>query len=112
MIEDVYFNVCKVAVSPLAMMGHCAALQENESQYPFQRTDIQTWNMAENSYGTTLEDIWQGEVPSHLIIGMVKSEAYNGDFTLNPFMFEHSNTVHAGFMLMVNLQPKLLLIWM
>ena len=29
MIEDVYFNVCKVAVSPLAMMSHYAALQEN-----------------------------------------------------------------------------------
>ena len=28
---------------------------------------------------------------------MVKSEAYNGDFTLNPFMFEHFNIVHAGF---------------
>ena len=28
---DVYFNVCKAAVSPLAMMGHYAALQENES---------------------------------------------------------------------------------
>ena len=80
MIEDVHFNVCKVAVSPLAMMGHYAALQENESQYPFQRTDIRIWSIAENSYGTTLEDIWQGGVPSHLIIGMVKSEAYNGDY--------------------------------
>ena len=97
MIEYVYFNVCKVAVSPLDMMGHYAALQENESQYSFQRSDIQTWNIAENSYGTTLEDIWQGEVPSHLIIGMVKLETYNGDFTLNPFLSEHFNIVHAGF---------------
>ena len=50
MIEDVYFNVCKVAVFPLAMIGHYAALQGKESQYPFQRTDIQTWNIAENPY--------------------------------------------------------------
>ena len=34
---------------------------------------------------------------------MVKSEAYNGDFTLNPFMFEHFNIVHAGFY--VNSEP-------
>ena len=54
-----------------------------------QRTDIRTFNISENSYGTTLEDIWQGEVPSHLIIGMVKSEAYSGAFDLNPFRFEH-----------------------
>ena len=28
---------------------------------------------------------------------MVKSEGYKGDFTLNPFTFEHFNVVHAGF---------------
>ena len=28
---------------------------------------------------------------------MVKSEAYNGDFTLNPFIFEHLDIVYAGF---------------
>ena len=87
MIEDIYFNVCKVAVSPLAMMGHYAALEISESQYPFQRTDIRTFNIAENLYGTTLEDIWQGKVTICLIIGMAKSEAYNGAFDMNPFMF-------------------------
>ena len=97
MIEDIYFNVCKVAVFPLAMMGHYAALEISKSQYPFQRTDIRTFNIAENSYGTTLEDIWQGEVPSCLVIGMVKSEAYNGEFDMNPFLFDHFNIASAGF---------------
>ena len=55
------------------MMGHNAGLEISEGKYPFQRTDIQTFNIADNSYGTTIEDIWQGEVPSQLIISMVKS---------------------------------------
>ena len=89
--------MCKVAVNPLVMMGHAAGLEITEGKYPMQRTDIRTFNISENSYRTTLEDIWQGEVPSHLIIGMVKSEAYSGAFDLNPFRFEHFNVASAGF---------------
>ena len=79
-IEDICLNVCKVAVSPLVMMGHTAGLQITDGKYPFQRTDIRTFNIAQNSYGDTLQDIWQGKVPSRLIVGMVKSSAYSGDF--------------------------------
>ena len=39
--------MCKVAVSPLAMMDHYAALEISESQYPLQRTDIRIFNIAE-----------------------------------------------------------------
>ena len=96
-IEEIFLNVCKVAVNPLVMMGHAAGLEITEGKYPMQRTDIRTFNISENSYGTTLEDIWQEEVPSHLIIRMVKSEAYSGAFDLNPFRFEHFNVASAGF---------------
>ena len=96
-IEEIFLNVCKVSVSPEVMMGHNAGLEISEGKYPFQRTDIQTFNIAENSYGTTIEDIWQGEVPSWLIIGMVKSESYSGAYDLNPFRFEHFNISSAGF---------------
>lgn len=96
-IEDIYLNVCKVAVSPLVMMGHAAGLQITDGKYPFQRTDIRTFNIAQNSYGDTLQDIWQGKVPSRLIVGMVKSSAYSGDFSLNPFHFEHFDVRSIGF---------------
>ena len=96
-IEDIYFDVCKVIVSPEVMMGHNAGLEISDALYPFQRTDIRTFNIPANLYGTTLEDIWQGEVPSRLVIGMVSSKAYNGDFNLNPYMFDHFNISSAGF---------------
>ena len=79
------------------MMGHAAGLEITEGKYPMQRTDIRTFNISENSYGNTLEDIWQREVPSCLIIRMVKSEAYSGVFDLNPFRFEHFNVASVGF---------------
>ena len=74
-IEEIYLNVCKVAVSPEVMMGHNAGLEISDAVYPFTRTDIHTFNISEGNFGTSLEDIWQGEVPTHLVVGMVNSEA-------------------------------------
>ena len=96
-IEEIYLNVCKVSVSPEVMMAHHSALKSTDAKYPFQRTDIRAFNIAKHSYGDTLQDIWQGEVPSRLIVGMVKSEAYAGDYSMNPFHFQHFNVQTVGF---------------
>ena len=39
-IDEIYLDVCKVAVSPEVMMGHAAGLEVTDSVYPFVRTDI------------------------------------------------------------------------
>ena len=97
LIEDISFHVCKVKVSPEVMMGHNAGLEIADAVYPFQRTDIRTFNISDNLYATNLEDIWQGEVPTRLVVGMVKSQAYNGDMGLNPFHFDHFDVSSMGF---------------
>ena len=63
-IEEIYLDVCKVSVSPEVMMGHNAGLEVADSVYPFSRTDIRTFNIAEGNFSINLEDMWQGEVPS------------------------------------------------
>ena len=96
-IEEIYLDVCKVSVSPEVMMGHNAGLEVADSVYPFSRTDIRTLNIAEGNFGINLEDMWQGEVPSRLVVGMVRSQAYNGDYNLNPYHFEHFDVSNIVF---------------
>ena len=79
------------------MMGHNAGLEVADSVYPFSRTDIRTFNIAEGNFGINLEDMWQGEVPSRLVVGMVRSQAYNGDYNLNPYHFEHFDVSNIVF---------------
>ena len=79
------------------MMGHNAGLEVADSVYPFARTDIQTFNIAEGNFGINLEDMWQGKVPTRLVVGFVKSQAYNGDFNLNPYHFQHFDVSDIGF---------------
>ena len=105
-IDEIYLNVCKVNVSPEVMMGHNAALEVSDSIYPFARTDIHTFNIAEGNFGMNIEDIWQGEVPTRLVVGLVKSQAYNGDYHLNPFHFEHFAVSDMGFFVNGEATPR------
>ena len=105
-IDEIYLNVCKVNVSPEVMMGHNAALEVSDSIYPFARTDIRTFNIAEGNFGMNIEDIGQGEVPTRLVVGLVKSQAYNGDYHLNPFHFEHFAVSDMGFFVNGEATPR------
>ena len=106
LIDEIYLNVCKVNVSPEVMMGHNAALEIADSIYPFARTDIRTFNIAEGNFGMNTEEIWQGEVPTRLVVGFVKSQAYNGDYHLNPFHFEHFDISDIGFFVNGEATPR------
>ena len=96
-IEDCKLYVCKVNVAPDIFLGHHKALEYSPALYPFQRTEIRTFNLSRGSYSTTLEDIWQGEVPNRLIVGMVDSDAFAGDYSRNPFRFKHNNLQNITF---------------
>ena len=58
-MEEIYLNVCKVAVNSLVMMGHAKGLEIADGKYPFQRTDIQSFNIVQNSYGDTRQGKYQ-----------------------------------------------------
>ena len=44
-----------------------------------------------------VKNLYQGAVPSKLIIGLVDQEAYHGSFSKNPLKFGHYNLASAGF---------------
>ena len=96
-IEEVKLLVCKVKLSPVTLLAHASILREHNALYPYQKTDVRTKHLAKGSYGDTLEDIYQGQVPSRLVVGFVESESYNGSFGKNPFHFQNFNLGKIGF---------------
>ena len=55
-------------MSPEAMLCHNAVLGISPALDPFQRPDVQTYNIPNGSYEDISKDIFQGEVHSHLAI--------------------------------------------
>lgn len=90
-ISDAVLKVCLIKVSPGVIIGHAEALEKTPATYPFTRTDIRTFAVAAGQYTISVEDIFQGAIPSSLIVGLVTSKAYSGDPQRNPYNFRHFN---------------------
>ena len=43
-----------------------------------------------------VENMFQGKKPERVSVGFVKSKALNGDYTTNPFNFEHCNNTQIA----------------
>ena len=96
-IKDCYLNVCKVDINPSVLLAHNSALELATAKYPHQKTDMRVFHIAAGQLGEILENIYQGAVPSKLIIGLVSADAYAGNFQKNPLKFDHFNLSSIGF---------------
>ena len=80
--------MCKVQVNEYCMSGHKAGLEVSKGKYSMQKTVMLTKILPEGSFGDTFEDIFQGLVPTKMVIGMVDAEAYSRSSQKNPIQFQ------------------------
>ncbi|XP_060559446.1 uncharacterized protein F54H12.2-like [Ruditapes philippinarum] len=95
-IVDAYFRLCIQRLSSSVLIAQEKLIQEKLAIYPYLRTEIKTTAIASGQFSYSADDIFQGLVPSKLIVGLVPSAAFNGDYTQNPFNFKHYNCSFVG----------------
>ena len=96
-ITDAYLNVCMVEVSPGILVGHGAALKESPALYPYYQSDVQAVSISKGLQNFSIDNIFQGDIPSDLIVGLVSEAGYIGSYDKNPFNFQHFNCNYCGF---------------
>ena len=96
-IVDAYLNVCFVEISPAILVGHAAALKHSPALYPYYMSDLRTHSISKGSYTFSIDNLFQGDVPSEVIVGLVSAKAYSGAYEMNPFYFYHYNCNFCGF---------------
>jgi hypothetical protein len=90
-IVDALLNVCLITISPEIVMTHNEILETTTAKYPYWRSEIKHFAMSPGQYYFTKDNMFQGKVPTRMIICLVSSEAMSGDFQRNPFNFQHYN---------------------
>ena len=96
-ISEAVLKVCNVRVNPGVLVGHAEAIKHNPAIYPYQRSAVKAYNIPQGVYSWTMDDIFQGQIPGHVVIGLVLGSAYNGKYELNPFDFQHFDVNFLGF---------------
>jgi hypothetical protein len=90
-IVDAVLHVCKVSINPTVATAHNEALQISPALYPYEKTQIKTFEVSSGKSSFDVENIFLGEVPRVLILAMIDSDAYRGSYHKNPYNFKHNN---------------------
>lgn len=98
-LENIRMSVAKVGIDSSTIVSIEKRLEQEPVLYPFVRTEIRTFELAKGTYKKNFEDVFQGETPTKLLMAMVDTDAYTGNYKRNPFRFRHNDIESAGFLL-------------
>ena len=79
--------VRKVKPNPAVSTAIERALQKDTAKYPMKRVLLKSFAIPKGSLNAVQDNLFLSQLPTRLVIGVVKSEAFNGSYTLNPFDF-------------------------
>lgn len=83
--------VRRVKINPTVLIDHAKKLEVCSAKYPITRVDVKSFTIPSGVLGQSLDNVYLGQMPERIVIGLVSNTAFNGSFTLNPFNFHHHN---------------------
>jgi hypothetical protein len=51
--------------------------------------ELKSITISKDVQSKSIDNLFLGQMPKRVVVALVKSAAYNGDFALNPFKYEH-----------------------
>ncbi len=96
-ITDASLKISLVKVDPSVIIAQSNVLKDHSALYPYTRSNIKTYAVPKGQYTFITDDLFQGEVPKQLIVGIVSSSATHGSYVKNPFYFQNFNCNYVGF---------------
>ena len=84
------FHLCRLRLNE-TVYRNLSVQRHNGKQlatYPTLRSEIRTFSMQGNLTRFDMPNLFQNRVPDRLIVGLVDSQAFNGDVTRDPFCFQ------------------------
>ena len=84
-IVDAILFARKAVLSPTVQMAHIKELKNGTAKYPLRPVDCKVYTIPQGAMSHTYENLFLGTLPKRLIMWCVDNNAYNGDYSKNPF---------------------------
>ena len=88
-VKSAILYVRRRVIAPGVINGHAKGMQTQNAHYPVNHTDIISFTIPANTRTHIKEQLFPGQQPKFLILGMVENDAFNGNIKKNPFNFQH-----------------------
>jgi hypothetical protein len=80
-----------------ALIGIQDGLQISPAIYPITKSDIKTFGIPQGQHSLTVDNVYQGRVPSWVCVALVSSDSANGSYSGNPLNFKNYKLNFAAF---------------
>jgi hypothetical protein len=90
-IQEAILFVRKVKINSTIQVAHMKALEKGSAKYPIRRIETKLFSISQGSMTANHENLFLGQLPTRIVIGMVDNNAMTGDYTKNPYNFKHHN---------------------
>lgn len=88
---DASLVIRKMKIMPRILLAHSQGLLRSNAKYPFTRTEIKTKTLSANIQNDSFDNIFLGDMPNRVIVGLVSNKAYKGSVKLNPYNFVNAD---------------------
>ena len=96
-IVDATLVVPHVKINPGMLAAQGERLKKEMALYPFKRSEIKTYNIAEKTNSWSMDNLFQDCIPDRLVITTIDSLGYIGTNNKNPFHMQHFNLNYLDF---------------
>jgi hypothetical protein len=102
--ENAYLLVRRVNVLDSVKQAHASMMESTPALYPFKQVVIKEFP---NNYATSVNigSITKNDTPSRIVLGFVLTEAFTGNYNLNPYNFLNLNVEEINVKLNNNKIP-------
>ena len=90
-VREAFLTIRKVKVSPGILLGHSDALMRSPAKFPITRKECKILAIPAGFQSFVKDNIFLGQLPKRIVIGMIPNRAFAGAVNMNPYSFEHFN---------------------
>ena len=84
-IVDAVLFARKAVLSPTVQMAHIKALEKGTAKYPIRPVDCKVYSIPQGAMSHTHKNLFLGTLSKRLILWCIDNDAYNSEFSKNPF---------------------------
>ena len=95
-ITEASLHVRKVKLHNDVFLGIVTALQRTPALYHINRVECKVLSIPSGQMTFNPDDVFLGQIPKRIVIGLVENTAFNGVFNRNPFNFQHFHATQVG----------------
>lgn len=79
----------RVKLFPQVQMAITGSLAKQPASYYFQRNEMKSFLLTSGFAATSIDNVYNGQLPQKVILGLVSDKAFAGAVSKNPFNFEN-----------------------